>query len=74
MANISQSELLLKKVIESLYEPIFKKETEFLLLFERLIYSYHILISFLLIKQTSFAISEMKNLISLTIKYNLMNY
>ena len=60
MANISQSEILLKNITESLYKPIFKKETEFLPLFERLIYSYHIFISFLLIKQTSFAISETK--------------
>lgn len=60
MANISQSEILVKKVIESLYEPVFKTDTELLLLFERLIYSYHIFISFLLIKQTSFAISKTK--------------
>lgn len=72
MANVSQSEILLKKVIESLYEPIFKKETEFLLLSEtHLLLSYtHIISTY----KTSFAISEMKNLISLTIKYNLMNY
>lgn len=69
MANISQSEILVKKVTESLYEPVFKKDTELLLLFERLIYSYHIVISFLLIKETSFAISETKKPISLTIKY-----
>ena len=69
MANISQSEILVKKGTESLYEPVFKKDTELLLLSERLIYSYHIFISFLLIKQTSFAIAETKNLISLAIKY-----